>query len=300
MAQSHDGEFVPARPHWAGTAVTAMIAVVAAAAVFTMLARSCSLGGGHQMGSMAAAPTTVQDEGLRVVHEGYRLEVLRVPAKRGKAEVAFRIRDRDGSPLTEYELGHTKKLHLYVLRDDMSAYQHLHPSLHGDTWRTTITVPDGGLYRLYVEFLPKGRQNLMHPTVLGAPFTIPGDTTFVPLPPPRAGAKVDGLTVRRLDGTRHLPVKKLNVLRFRITDRAGKPVDRLDTYLGAYAHLSAFHSLTMGLLHQHPTETAVDGLPGGAELSFRAQFATRGEHRLFLQFRVDGKVRQTAFTVFVT
>lgn len=297
--ESPDGEFVPARPHWVGTAVTAVIAAVAAAAVFMLLARSCTIGGGHQMGSMAAAPTTVVDEGLKDVHEGYRLELLQAPTKRGTSDVAFRILRRDGSPLTEYELGHTKKLHLYVLRDDMSAYRHLHPTLHGDTWRTTVAVPDGGLYRLYVEFLPKGRQNLMHPTVLGAPFTIPGDTTFVPLPPPKASAKVDGLTVRRLDGTKHLPVRKLNVLRFRISDGRG-PVDRLDTYLGAYAHLSAFHSITMGLLHQHPTETAVEGLPGGPELSFRAQFATRGEHRLFLQFRVDAKVRQAAFTVFVT
>jgi hypothetical protein len=136
--------------------------------------------------------------------------------------------------------------------------------------------------------------------VLGAPFTVPGDTALVPLPAPAGSVTAGGLTVSRPEGAAPVPVSKVNELRFRITDSAGNPVERLDSYLGAYAHLSAFNTLNMGLLHQHPVGQVIDGIPGGPELAFSAQFASRGEHRLFLEFSVDGQVRRAEFTVFVT
>jgi hypothetical protein len=103
-----------------------------------------------------------------------------------------------------------------------------------------------------------------------------------------------------VDGAADLRLDRVNNVRFQLTGPSGEPVDRLDPYLGAYAHLSAFNSLTMGLLHQHPLGQVVDGIEGGPELSFAAQFASRGEHRLFLEFSVDGQVHLAAFTVFVT
>lgn len=286
-------------PNRAVTAVLAIAALVVLAAVVGS-ARSCAAGG-HQTHSGAPPSTTVADEGLSEIHDGYRFELLTEPAVRGPAvPVAFRILGSDNRPLTEYNVGHTKLLHFYVLRDDMSQYQHVHPELTGDTWRTTISVPDGGQYRLYAEFLPRGRANPLHPVVLGAPFTVPGDTSFVPLPAPTAAVTVGGLTVSRSDGVADVPVEKVNTLGFRITDSAGAPVDRLDSYLGAYAHMSAFNSISMGLLHQHPLGQVIDGITGGPELTFSAQFAKRGEHRLFLELSVDGQVRRAEFTVFVT
>ena len=285
-----------AEPSRAGTATLAIAALVVLGAVVYSTVQSNG-SGGH--GSHSAPPSpTVADEGLADVHDGYRLELLDEPAARGQSvPVAFRIFGPDSRPVTEYDLDHTKLLHFYVLRDDLSHYQHLHPTLSGDTWNTTIAVPDGGQYRLYAEFLAKGRPNPTHPTILGAPFTVPGDTTFVPLPAPAATVNIDNVTVSRPEGAADIRVGKINELRFQVCDSAGRPIDHLDTYLGAYAHLSAFNALTMGLLHQHPL--AAD-TPGGPELTFSAQFAARGEHRLFLEFIVNAQLHRAEFTVFVT
>jgi hypothetical protein len=129
---------------------------------------------------------------------------------------------------------------------------------------------------------------------------VPGDTAFVPLPAPTGSVTAGGFTVSRPEGAQPVAVEKVNELRFRITDAGGKPVERLDTYLGAYAHMSAFNTINMGLLHQHPIGAVADGVPGGPELAFSAQFARRGEHRLFLEFSVDGQVHRAEFTIFVT
>ena len=278
-----------ARPSRAGTVILAVAALaVLGTAAFSVIQSTSSAG--HSAHSVAAPP--VVDDGLDEFHDGFRLELLGSPPSRGPAvPISFRILDSGGRPVTAYDLEHTKLLHFYVLRDDMVHYQHLHPSLEADTWHTTISVPDGGQYRLYAEFLARGRANPLHPTVLGAPFTVPGDTALVPLPAPAASADAGGLLVTRPEGAEPVPVQKVNQLRFRVTDISGRPVDRLDPYLGAAGHLSAFNSLTMGLLHQHPL---------GSDLTFSAQFAKRGEHRLFLEFSVAGQLHRAEFTVFVT
>ena len=41
-------------------------------------------------------------------------------------------------------------------------------------------------------------------------------------------------------------------------------------------------------------------LPGGPDLTFSDQVAKRGEHRLFLEFSVDGQAHRAEFTVFVS
>ncbi|HEU5471964.1 MAG TPA: hypothetical protein VFV67_15035 [Actinophytocola sp.] len=283
------------------TTSMAVAALVLAGLLVFVSARSCGSASGHQAHRVVPPSTSVVDEGLDVVHDGYRIVLSEEPAERGAAvPVAFRILDMRGNPLTRYDIGHTKPLHFYVLREDMSQYQHLHPELHGDTWHTTIAVPDGGLYRLYAEFLAPERTDPMHSTVLGVSFVIPGDTALVPLAPPAASAKAGALTVSRADGAAAVAVNKVNELRFRVTDEAGAPVDRLDAYLGAYAHMSAFNSISMGLLHQHPQDQVIGELLGGPEIRFAAQFAHRGEHRLFLEFSVAGQVHRAEFTVFVT
>lgn len=240
------------------------------------------------------APALVaHSSGLTDFHDGYVMVPVTMPTARGKAvPVAFQILGRDHRPLTEYDVVHTKPLHAYLLRDDLSGYQHLHPVLAGGVWRASVEIPDGGAYRLYADFTPRGRSG--HATVLGLPFVIPGDTTFVPLPAPAATAAADGYTVRRLDGATALRAGRSALLTFQVT-RDGRPA-RLEQFLGASAHASAFEALTQALSHTHPTLR-----PGeNGTMTFHVQYANRGEQRLYLQFQADGQVRQVAFTLFVT
>lgn len=253
-----------------------------------------------------AAPTpspTAHGDGLSDSHDGYLMRAVTLPTGRGPArKVAFRILAPDGNPLTDYELVQTKLLHLYVLRDDLSGYRHLHPELIGDAWVTTLNVDDGGSYRIYAEFTPKSRAGLGHPTTLGLPFLIPGDTKLAPLPPPDATSTDDGLTLTRLDGTAHLRQGKGTLLRFQITDAAGVPIRTLEPYLGSLGHMSAFDSRNLSMTHVHAALATATTSTVGSDgvIAFHVQFNNRGEQRLFIEYQVAGKVHRAAFTIFVT
>jgi len=279
-----------------------LVGLFAAAVVYVLAA-----GPGRNASRPAPVDTPVpmsasHGDGLTDSHDGYLLAPVTLPAGRGRRiPVAFRILGPDGAPATGYEPVQTKSLHMYVVRDDLSGYQHVHPELAADTWTATVDVADGGAYRIYAEFVPKGRAGGGHPTVLGVPFVVAGNTTYVPLPAPASSVRAGGLTVTRMDGTARLKAGRPAVLRFQVRDAGGAPVTSLEPYLGVFAHVSAFDVLTGSLTHLHPVMPAgPQQAPGDGVLTFHAQFPNLGEQRLFLQFQVAGKVHQVAFTVAVT
>lgn len=232
-----------------------------------------------------SADTYLHSDGLSDSFEGYLIRPAQLPEARGvDLPVAFHILGPDGQPLLDYELVQEKMLHLFLIRDDVSGFQHLHPAMEDGLWSAKVDIADGGAYRFYAEFTPKGRGALGHPVVLGMPFVIAGDTKLAPLPPPAATSTAGPYTVKRLDGLAHLLVGRSTLLRFEV-DAA------LEPYLGALAHMSAFEVRTQALTHLHPAAT---------ELTFHTQFANRGEYRLFMDFQVAGQLHRAAFTVFVT
>lgn len=248
------------------------------------------------------SPST-HGNGLSDSHDGYLMQPVTLPTARGKArDVAFRILGPDGRPLTAYEPAQTKFMHLYALRDDLSGYQHLHPVLTGDLWTAKLDIADGGSYRLYAEFTPRALTGAGHATTLGVSFVIAGDTTLAALPAPAAASTSAELTVTRLDGAAHVPEDRPVLLQFAVTDASGAQVTALEPYLGSLAHMSAFSARDQSLTHVHaPVASAASAAASSdGTLLFHLQFADRGEQRLFLEYQVGGKVRQAAFTVFVT
>jgi len=296
------------RSGWAFEAALAVVAIAVVGAVALVVSITPSTGAGPHAGmpnmagtqpSGVMAPVAPHSDGLSDSEMGYRMMPLTVPkAPGGDQTVDFRIIGPAGMPETRFPPNATKELHFFIVRDDMTAYQHVHPEVVGDLWRTKVTIPDGGTYRMYAEFTPAGTDP-MHPTVLGRNIVIPGDTTHIPLPPPEAEARAGDYTVTRPEGPGQPIVKQMNTLRFAITDPTGRPVTGLETHLGAYGHVSAFNVLSQSVTHMHPLEQPGSG-PSPSALTFQAQFAERGEHRMFLEFRAGGEVRTAAFTVFVT
>jgi hypothetical protein len=249
----------------------------------------------------APSPVAYNSDGLSDAYDGFRAEALELPTGRGPGTVSLRVTG-PGGPVTDFQKIHTKPVHMYVLRDDLSGYQHLHPDVVGGTWTAPVTISDGGAYRVYIEFVPHGRSagpDGPEPTVLGVPFVIAGDTSMVPVPAPEAEARSGPYTVRRLDGVTDLTSGMQTALQFQVL-RDGRPAT-LEPYLGAYAHLSNFEVRTQGLKHLHPIATsATGGAPADGVLAFHAAFAERGDKRLFLQFRAGGALHEVAFTVFTT
>jgi hypothetical protein len=192
----------------------------------------------------------------------------------------FRIEDMDG-PVTEFDIEHTKPMHLIVVRRDFAGFQHLHPEMDANgTWEAALTVPEPGAYRVYADFVVDGDKH-----TLGTDLFVAGEFQPRPLPDPTGEADAgDGYRVE-LAGD---PVAgEESELEF-VVRHNGTIVDDVPQYLGARGHLVALRDGDLAYLHVHADED---------RLRFEATFPTPGEYRLYLQFRHGDEVRTAAFTV---
>jgi hypothetical protein len=237
--------------------------------------------GGH--GAEAMAPQPVR--GLAVSDKGLGLELARRTALPGRRfDLAFRIVDRRGETVRGFDVEHTKRMHLIVVRRDMTGFQHLHPTQGPDgTWSVPVSLPDAGSYRVFADFSVDGT-----PYTLADDVTVDGSVRSQALPAPARSVDVDGLRVSLTEGAATAGAEA--ELDFAVT-RDGRPVAVRD-YLGAKGHLVALRQGDLAFLHVHPDERS---------LKFMATFPTAGRYRLFLQFKTDdGRLHTAAFTQEVT
>ncbi len=232
---------------------------------------------------------TPAGDGLSASVAGYGLAApATTPA--GATSVAFTI-TAAGKPLTSFNVDQTKLMHFYLIRSDLSGFQHVHPTMAADgTWAAPLAALKPGSYRLYTSFIAADAT----PTalVLGAPLVVAGASTAVALPPAAAWAAVDGYTVA-VGG--HLMAAQTGALTVTVS-KAGAPVTDLQPYLDTYAHLTAFHSPDLAFAHLHP-RGGVAGDHGGPALTFEALLPAAGNWRLFVQFKTGGTVHTAAVTV---
>lgn len=246
-------------------------------------------GHGSDHAGEEAAPASVPG-GLQVSEQGYTLALGSRTLRPGRdVPLTFQVQDTEGEPVTGYTRSHGKDLHLIVVRRDLTGYQHVHPELAADgTWSVPVDVPRGGQYRVFADFLPSG---LDEGLTLGADLSVPG--RYDPAPQsstssPAATSSVDGYDVR-IEGD--LDPGRASLLEFEVS-RNGVPVKDLQPYLGASGHLVALRDGDLAYLHVHPAE---DEAGSGPTVSFYAEVPSRGDYRLFLDFKHDGVVHTAEF-----
>jgi hypothetical protein len=199
--------------------------------------------------------------GLTSVVDGHSV-VITDDGRAGRLELHI---ERNGRAVTGFEVVHGARLHLLLISDDLSSFQHLHPLMDdGGTWTTPVSWPVGGPYRVVIDIDPSEAD----PMALGIDLTVPGEPSAVPLASPDDDVITpEGLRVER-DGAA-----------FSVT-----PTDGLEPYLGQAAHLVAFRAGNGSYRHLHAEDAVAPG-------QFRfAWDLPRGTWRLFLQFSRLGQV----------
>ncbi|WP_227997902.1 hypothetical protein [Nocardia australiensis] len=249
----------------------------------------------HEDGPADGAPRPEQvPGGMMTTESGYtlRLDTTQTTAA-ANAPLRLRILDQAGTPVTRYVNTHDKDLHLIVVRRDMAAFQHVHPSLDpAGTWSVPLDLSRAGDYRVFADFTPEGGDNL----ILGADLRVAGNYDPQPLPAAAGTSTVGGYTVT-LDG-KVTPGQASKVVLS--VSRDGKPVTDLQPYLAAYGHLVALRADDLGYLHVHPDGHPGDGVtPSGPGITFYVTAPSAGDYRLFLDFQHDGVVRTAEFTLSV-
>ncbi|HEX2097333.1 MAG TPA: DUF4396 domain-containing protein [Solirubrobacterales bacterium] len=259
-------------------------------------------GGGHGGGHEAAQAI---DEEEHAMNDGsdtgmtLRLDAGVLPPGR-RAELGFTVLGETGDPLRDFEVEHAKRMHLIVVREDLTGFQHLHPEMDASgRWSTPIEIAEAGEYRAFAEFRRAGESS-----TLAADFRVPGEWQRQPLPPAAQRANAGGgYTVALAGGAS--TAGEPSRLSFAV-ERDGTPVE-VEPYLGADGHLVALREGDLAYLHTHPTGGgdehgghshggAAADEPAGATIDFVTEYPSAGRYRLFLQFRHDGEVHTAAFT----
>ena len=235
-------------------------------------------------------------DGLESAYVGYAIKDLVVPEKAGvPGTLSFHIETFEKKPLTDYITELTKDMHVYVVSKDLSVFRHVHPTMSADgTWSGNLTVPVDGTYRVVTEFTARDAGGNGDQLVLGEERTIGKPGKAVAVPAVATSATDDGTTVSVVEEPA-VGYEKQMELGFR---RDGKPAS-LGTYLGVYAHVSAFNTATGALVHMHPLSAPVSE-GGRSVLRFHINFEVPGDYRMFVQARISGVVRTIPITVAVS
>lgn len=246
------------------------------------------------MADMPGLDHMASGNGLSESEDGYRLTSKDSTLPSGKqAAYGFTVTGPDGKAVTDFAVDQTKRMHFYVIRSDLTGFQHVHPNMAADgTWSGDLSSLTAGSWRVFASFTPNTGKGKGTDFVLSRAVKVPGDAAKTPLPAPATSTQVDGYTVtvkgEPMAGMAHSLTVSIG--------KDGKPVTDLEPYLDTYAHLTAFHEGDAALAHLHPT-TKVTGDNGGPDLSFHAELPTSGNWRLFLQFQTGGKLHTAALTL---
>lgn len=194
-------------------------------------------------------------------------------------------KESDQVPLQEE---HTKKIHLIVVSDDLSYFDHIHPEYGADGSYTVKTkFPAGGKYTMFADYKPSGGNQIVNKLNLEVTGNKPAAKNY----------STDKLTATSSDGfsislTPEGGKFETNVQMHLAASikQNGKDLDAstLEDYLGAKAHMVIVSLSDKEYLHVHP------GIENG-KLDLHTTFEKPGIYRGWIQFQSKGKVHTTDF-----
>jgi hypothetical protein len=223
--------------------------------------------------------------GLATAAAGYSFEPDRTSFAPGRSTLRFRIAGPDGTPARDFDVEGGVRLHLIVVRRDLSGYRHLHPAIQADgSWTTSLSFDEPGAYRAFADFEVDGRK-----IVLGRDLLVAGSSTPRALPSVSRIARSGGYAVALAGGP--LRAGRSSTLLFTVT-HDGRDVGAFQDYVGMRGHLIALREGDLAYTHIHALDEQARG-----RIDFGAELAEPGRYRLFLQFKVGGRVQTAPFTV---
>ncbi len=215
--------------------------------------------------------------------------------KPGEVTLAFKLYGADAHEFgpNDLKVAHEKLVHIVLLRDDATEFQHIHPEYKDGRWTVKTTIAKQGLYQMYVNIEPTEEA----PIILRVPLTIGGSTEQSQFPSVSndMSATVSGIQAT-LQLASPLKTKEHTTLTFALTQN-GKPVTKIDPYLGAFGHVVVVrHGDSDDYSHGHPI---TESKPTDGKVVFESEFPIRGTYTIFAQFSINGQVKVFPITISV-
>ena len=259
-----------------GLLIAAVVAI--ALAVPVLAAVLTTSGDAKPPGPTPTTTTPVYGDGRASEAHDFRLTNLQLPSKaRVPGVISFEILDAAARPVTTMIRERSRLLHVYVVRDDYSAFRHVYPRLTNGTWTTPLTLPAGGNYRAIAEFTVDAGDHNDH-IYLASEASVPDS----------AGA---GPQMRAKDRAIEVSIEGANRasesgwLTLRVAHRDGGRAK-----LGPTVQVTAFHQLTGAIARLQPVGSlTADGDVSTVQLS-TAGFRMAGLYMFFVEVRVAGEL----------
>lgn len=226
----------------------------------------------------------------------FKIELTSTPAQiesGREAEMIFTVRDKSGNQIKDFKTVPEKKMHLIVVSDDLSEFEHLHPELQPDgRFIVKHNFKHGGKFLLYPDATPATGSQVVERIELnvgGNPKQRESLAADLSL---RKSA--DGLAVEmKPEGT--LSTGKTMNINFTVTDeQSGKPVKDLQNYLGELAHVVIISEDTQDFLHVHPMNAKK---PDETTILAHTNFPRPGIYKVWTQFQRGGKIITVPFVI---
>jgi uncharacterized membrane protein len=196
--------------------------------------------------------------------------------------------------LAGLDVVHTKKIHLIIVKKDLSTFDHVHPEEEPPgRYSLSYIFKEPGSYLLFADVTPTGGGNQVFPVSV----TVGGHASpSLPLRVTEAGARLIGdYRVALTLSPYPAPSKDEVTLTFALSE-SGKPVTDLQPYLGAGGHCVILSEDGKDYLHSHPLEP--DGATlTGPQVNFHTRFPRPGLYKIWGQFKHRGKVLTADFVV---
>jgi hypothetical protein len=222
----------------------------------------------------------------------YTMQFSSVPAViRPNEEVtlSFVPKAAGSSDQVALEVQHEKKIHLILVSDDLSWFDHIHPEYNADgSYSVKTRFPQAGSYKAFADFKPAGSGAVVEKIDVKVEGQPSAAKTF-------SGNKLTGSSSNysfELKPTGGKLVTGALMHIAGIVKKDGKEIDAntLDNYLGAKAHFVVISLNDKEYLHVHPAVS--DG-----QFDLHTNFSKPGIYRGWAQFNADGKIHTIDFTM---
>lgn len=205
-------------------------------------------------------------------------------------ETIFRFTPRanaDTSKFVELQTLHDKKMHVIIVKKDLSLFYHVHPVLaKNGEYSIPFSFSYGGEYVIFVDYMPVNSDQQLERielTVEGESYTAKEYTNQ------QLSTKIDDFEIQLIPENESIETMHPTAITVRIK-RKGNEINAnaLDDYLGAKAHMVVISANTKEYIHVHPYVK-------DKSLMLHAEFPQPGMYRGWLQFQYKGQLRTAEF-----
>jgi hypothetical protein len=200
----------------------------------------------------------------------------------------FKDNDKETVPL---DIVHEKKIHLIVVSNDLSYFDHIHPEMNTDgSYTVKHAFPAGGRYVLFADYKPRGFTHMVDKLDVMIDGNVPAVKSFAT---EKLACNADNYTVT-LSPQGGKFVAKFPMHIVATVTQNGKAIDpnTMQNYLGAKAHMVILGLEDKAYMHVHPNVV-------NKRFDLHTTFEKPGTYRAWIQFQTNGKVHTGDMVIIV-